>query len=367
MHKDFAEWYSVVSLSPSQPLLEVRDRAITRIVETATPENILDVARIYLGARSKNIAYSQNMRMIFVEQDETFQAKENDAELQVLSGAVIVELVTKRPSHLADIVALALSSARNAREQHGPLVPHLIAYTEHYLIEESHRVRVPSPATRIGKPADGTTSALKNIEEYEQSVTAGTLTPQMATELSSSLKQLQSLNKSYSKLVSDAEKSIVGNNAILQEENEILWWMLGGRCRRDLQPFAALPIPLAAFLVGGELAELTQFLPEHPYAMAIINEVLCRMRSNQNMLVSVQDMVGAIPETYTTSWTTATNHDQSLDFCPVHAAVVDSLANHNRNWHPVWAHKAISLSEPRPAVEMAYQVYIECLFRKSLA
>ncbi len=372
MQSDFAEWYGLVSLNPSTALLEARKKAIARIVKGIEPSNALDILRVYMGANPKASEFFRSVKTTFLEEDASFAVKNNNAEMQVLFGAIVVELVTGQPSLAADTVATATSCIRRAREQIRPLVPNLLGYAEEYLIKEGHRVRTTTRIAKIGQPGGDLALVSNSLQALEQASTAAIATPQTVvdlsssiTDLSSSIKKLSAAYQAYSAKVNQAEESLTRNNSLLHEQNQVLWWLLAGWSRQAQQPLSTLSLPFAAILAGIELAELTEVLPGHPYAQAFLNEILGRSRTSDGMLVSIQDIVNVAPEMWRTECSSMVNESKSLDFCPVRTATIRSLG-HQEDWMSELGANTQLFTEAVPAAQLAYQVYVECLLARCL-
>ncbi len=171
MHKDFADWYRIAQIDPDGSLLERRWQAIEIFSESADVTSVLELLRLFYTRPSKNTSFLEAYRQPFKEVDAAFPMRNNDLELQVLSGATLVHLweMDKEKVELADAAALGMVCTGYRQLRQRVLVPEMVHRAQEHLSEQSGRLRNLGDAPEI---LIATLETEESLEKFRKACTS---------------------------------------------------------------------------------------------------------------------------------------------------------------------------------------------------
>ena len=164
-------------------------------------------------------------------------------------------------------------------------------------------------------------------------------------------KAINQLGRNHSKLNSAL--------ALQREENDILWWLVGGYSNDLERPFDGMGGAVAATIAGKELADHVIHLPGPISVGNILDRVIKRTKHN-DVPVSLESLVPELPMHWRQGLVTESS-DRALRYCPLVAAIGYCVAvEDNLSWITPFSKQfphstGLAIA---PAV-LAYQMYRE--------
>ena len=352
MNSLFGEWYRTASIEPTNELLESRWKGIEVFLKKVDSAKVLELARCFIRLPWKNQAIHQEFIGAFQDADAAFPVRNNEVELQVLSGSAIVALV-ETGNEFSDFAACVLDAAfaRGLRKE--PVVPEILAVVEKYISSRSLAIREIAPRTRVtGVDLRAQIDALK-----------AACVPNQATQLAQPLEiVLTAINESINKLAQAAESSISSLERVqnlYSEESNIVWWVFGETSRDEGERFKQLPAGFASILAGKELADLTTSIPGRMAGRAYLDKIL---HNSTNKKMTLSHVAGELPK----EWLSRVNTDENLlDLCPVLYTIHEVAQGRDVKASAEIGRKQLGiLSTDLTPVEIALQAYREFLLSK---
>ena len=369
-HPDFADWYRIVHLVPNSEHLDKRWQGIEQIVAKFTSEQMLNVVRLVqpdLTSFSKSEAIIQ----AFVEADSTFPKRGNETELQVLGASAIIALLTlKQPDCKKDAVALAMVCSRYAETRQLPLIEEAYKSAVKHLRAEGEQVRKLYKLSSVEAKAIAAIS-VKKLQLAREALTAEESAENIIalnTVLVEDINGVRTTLSQALKEVTENQKLINSNYQIVNEETEVLWWLMGEWSRELDCPYTELSPHQACLYVGKELADITQLLPGPSSAKHLMNKMLQICRDREQTTTTLQQVVNATPLTWRTSCLQAYSPSVATNTCPILLAIQKSLdTDGDEDWLPVYQKSsrldATAIISP---FALAWQMYLECLLVRTL-
>lgn len=358
MHKNFGEWYRLVSIEPNGDLLEKRWAAVEEWASILKEDDVslLETVRIFCGMQSK--MSREGFLEVLREHDSAFPQR-NELEIQVLAGASLVACVVSvdgdekgslRASFIAG-TAVAISSLFKSDSDLIEITQEIIANLQR--ISRDQRQRKEFSTNLLGAKPD---SATKGIEQ----VTAAADNEQLKTSVVPVLKTLlDAVHRSETAL-----KAAAHCLRCADEENNILWWIEGCSSRDLDTPWASLPKESIPLIAAKELADLTDIALGPQEAAALLHRILSASKCEK---VSVRACVNAVPEEWCKN--VASKHDQSgLDLAPLWFALSNRSRSNAESWVPLFESIfGLSSDASLNPERVALQAYFEAVLLRTLA
>jgi hypothetical protein len=360
MHKNFGEWYRLVSIEPDDAMLKKRWAGVEEWC-TATENEVgqmLDVVRLFLGRSPSQPDVAQRFTDVLRKHDAAFPQR-NPLEMQVLAGAAAANCIAtdKDDSARGMTVALAIAAGSFAPVRSAMKLAEIGELARRQLLDLSWRKR-----RRDSKSLDDLTdnesiaSALETFSEaplQNQDQVRSAVTP-VFLKLQTAIVRLQNA-------ILDMDQNLIRAD----EECNMLWWLEGG-CSRDFgAPWASLQREGLPVIAAKELADLTEVLPGPHLAQALLHGILSRVKLEN---VSVADVVNKVPIDWLKSCLDSRRMSRASDLTPVWLALKHrKTANDDRAWQAFFE-KAVDIDPTKQikADDLAGQVYIEALLLKAL-
>jgi hypothetical protein len=378
----FADWCRIVDPNPRADTLATRWNVIEALSERAYVALVLDLVRLYTGARQRDVPSAAPFVAEFKKADPTLPIKGNDELVRILAGATLAAVITDRDA-VADSTALALVSARFAGHGGTPVNPDLEEDTDRYLIVRSRQARSPDSQVRKGTPVASRIKKIvipdlaklgqmASVHHYEEYNTAATSIQAYAGDMTKVLGKLRDL---IAEAVAD-DAVLPSANGLEQlpewkstkEELNILWWLYG-ESSRDLElPTANLSVDTFTLPAGKELADLTTLLPGILSADAMLRRALRGTGGALDAPVGLHALVDAPGSDWCRATVEATDAPPTSlgTLAPLHLALRRSVSD-GHGWLPAFLGALGLADEPHLLpVAAAHQIYTERLLGRAL-
>jgi hypothetical protein len=372
----FAHWYkpagAVANLSPEQ--YRLRREAVDSFVESISKQQVLDLVRLFFNKPILTGNTKESLVATLQKHDESYDAKDNDFDLQILSAICLNYLLGGKPQDVTDIASLAVLTSRftgqNESYPQEAVSQDLLNRAARYLKEESQRVR------KTNKPQLSIIGSKIKVktEDFTTYLTSNQTKPAME-HLENVLSILVTQVQGGSKSIIGAIDSLYTAVAIQEESGDIIWW-LNGQYSRDLEySYQELDIAPACLIAGKELADLTQFLPSLYAAKGILHRVLALTQANDTAVskskspsgdisptsvsIKLKDAISKIPSNWNLSWLDESNVIKVADLCPAHFGLIQRK-EYGQAWVKTYEQKiGLKVSHGITSVDLAYQFYLE--------
>jgi GTPase-associated system helical domain len=358
IHKDFADWYRMASVTPSAELLAARWAGVEAVAAALDAPQLIALLKVHAVRPQADYKTPDFLDSAFRASDTTFPSR-NVEELRVLSGAILRQVIEMDGSW-AISAALGLVSSAFGRRQTITNPDHIRA-AELFLAQKAESVRASDVASSFD---------LKPIPRgrFDELLPTGPFAVNQTPTLREPLFTM--LTEEGGRLRASLDRYAVGIWRVVQaqrEELNMLWW-LQTRVSRDLGiPFAQLSVKQAAIVLPCELADLTVFLPGPG---AILGMILASLESTKSDGSPIT--VAAAVNSVTRSWREKLNEKVPAtgvaEICPISFALAKSLdTDGEADWLPVYRKYCdVSIEADVATVEIAAQVYRERLFLESV-
>jgi len=364
MEKMFTHWYQIANLVPTDDLLKRRWQGIENFAAQASPQDILDLSRVYYQRRPKDSSFKDRLREVFHAEDSTFGMKDNDVELAVLCGTCLLHLakgvMERKPA--AHLAALAIICPSFQGKCVSGVVPAIETEARDRLVKRSAGLRSMhlEECEDIERPsADGLLKMIATVSKGGAGPwpDSGQQLIAWATEVDDAISE-----------ICNTFRAIEEDMLLRREETDILWWMTAGFSRDLDKPIAEIDFATACILVGKELGDLVRVLPGPYAARAVIHRMLLGGDSTPANTISLKKAVSATSKEWRTSWIAQDMTAAAFDLCPVLFAVERSLETGDES---SWAPALKGVTQVDASIEMsptdfAFQVYQETLLMKAL-
>ena len=95
MIQEFPNWYKIVELDPPKGKLSDRWTGIENFSSKVSRNDIIKLVLLHFGTQFDDDEFITSFVNVFSETDDTFTYQSNTAELRLLAGAVLIDLLTK--------------------------------------------------------------------------------------------------------------------------------------------------------------------------------------------------------------------------------------------------------------------------------
>lgn len=358
MHKNFGEWYRLVSIEPNEDLLKKRWAGVAEWTSTLRVDDdaILETVRIFQGLPEKTSR--DRFFEAFRKHDAAFPQR-NELEQRVLAGAALVACVRAKGDdedkddgiHAAIIAGTAVeaSSLLASDSRLSEVAEEILAGLR--VIARAQRERVDLHADGIGTKADAAAKELKQIPEV-------TTWDEFKISLAPVLESIVEALRGFQTALAAAEQNV----RCSEEETNILWW-LEGACSRDLnKQWSALPKDAVPLIAGAELADLTNIALGPQDAAAFLDRVVTGVKAKEG---SMHSYVNAVPEEWLKARRDAV---RGLDLAPLSLALSHRRQGSTSSWTEFFeASSGMNASTSLDPGRVARHAYVEAVLLHTLA
>jgi hypothetical protein len=378
MNSHLPDFYRLVDLEPKADMLALRETAIQSMIESSAAPDWLGIVRIFLN-RSVSPETRSVFAGVFRTVDAIFPLRGNDAEMVVLAGASLYELL-QQESGTADVAAYALVCAdAMGNGVRGP-IPDLLDRARTYLRDAAVAAREEVNQDKVPRIRAGTNPAkdLKALpvtavpSDWTIVDTQLQETRTRTNELLTAIKGMHGgLAKTIEQIAELATRTATQPHAAaiqaLREETDVLWWLFGERSRDLDEGFDQLPPEAVALVTAKELADLTRVLPGPPAARALLSRALRIAGRSAEEGISLREVVAAAPREWRGTWVASRNVALD-DLTPVHGAVRRSLeVDDGADWTAAYDRGSVLLAGTEFArLDLAEQVFFEGMLHRAV-
>ena len=358
MDEKFGDWMRDALADIDDSVLKRRWSGVEALAGSLKDDDVLDLVLYSTGCEMHDDASLQKVRSTFWEHDNAFRMEGNELELRRLCGAVLIHILHREPARRLD-VALASICVHfgGSLDEHG--WPVLLQEAEKTVQHLSAGVR---SSDVIGRNPGRTALPSKVLGRMKELIDEGHDQIPIAdlnVLLSQFAKTINQLGRDHSELS--------GALALQKEENDILWWLVGGYSNDLEQRFDVMNGATAAIIAGKELADHVIHLPG-PLSVGNILQRVIKKTEDSDVAVSFETLVPELPMHWRQK-VVADSTDRVLRYCPLTTAISHCVAmEDNASWVTLFS-KQFPLStklEMRPEV-LAYQMYRERMLSFSLS
>lgn len=255
----FADRYIEAGLSPTPQTIASRQGPAKRIVENITNNQILDLVSVYFGSTEVTLEW---FRDEFFKEDISFSLVNNERETRVLAALILSDLIDEE--NAVAILAITTGSLRGLRS---PLDSSwLVNCAEESLmrlsVEERQYEEVQTKVTT-------TTNAKLSDAISELGVDDWT---GLTTTLEQIRTEAQSSAKNMATQIAKTLKAFDRQVSLMQEESQMLWWLIGGHSRTFERSFTVFGTHQAALIGAVDLGALTTTSRFGPIAISAMLE-----------------------------------------------------------------------------------------------
>ena len=353
MDSDFGDWYRA-ELEPTQELLKLRWNAIEEFVESASANDVLDLARVFHQMKPRVDDMMTRFRDSFTGHDSTFRNKGNDFEIALLAGSTLAHVLAGVGGDIATLAAYAMICPTLSGKRTTEASSDILRRPNEFIRSSSSSVRRPS----LDASAKVTASKLKKPLKSLQTDWTPEALPTIGQQVTESLGMLVNSDTT----LAEAINKVTHDLARFREDSNILWWVTGCHSRDTDQPLASLDPGCACIVVGKELADLTEFMPEPFSARAVLHAILEKASIDLSKKLAIASAVESLPSDWRETWTTPFRDSHLLDLCPMKYATLRSIESDGSDWHSAFkSATTVGATSRLDPVDLAMQVYRECL------
>ncbi len=320
MHSDFSEWFRAAGMEPHADELQKRWVGVDAF--EVDSEEVVSLVEIFFGFFDGQDSFLAELRKVFQDADASFRMRDNDRELSVLAGAILVAVMEEGSTELGDLTALALVACAAQNLRATPCVP------------------------------DIPERAAKHLAR--RTVSRGELDPDEESTADENQLQVNQLQR---------------NLDVVREETNVLWWVFGESSRDTNERWSEYAVPQVTLMAGKELANLTRIAPGPASASALLDRVIKFSKAKPPAQIAVKDAIADVPLDWRQKYLKDNYDDALANLCPVSHGIKLSvdLAEGNA-WVPALASSIKVQREAKIAPHLlGYQVYIECLLASMLS
>lgn len=276
MNTMFGEWYRAASLDPKNVNLEARWAGIEKHKGAKDLSFVAEVVRLFLDIGKPADDFLNAFRQPYFDADNSgFRMSDNDVELRVLAGVLILEMLQRKDAFADSVALLVLASAAPDLRKKVPVLKEVLPAASNYLFDRSTLVRRPGPA-KAKSALTSIDAELAEITQLASTNPAGIWKPAEAA--------IRRVSENLSKVSEHLESRVLQlqkRQDHLAEEANIVWWLFAGADRVSLKSYSEQTAVAAALSCARDLANLTVLLPPPLAAPAYIERCLSSHRDAQ--------------------------------------------------------------------------------------
>jgi len=328
MDADFPRWYRAVALGDNGARQQARWAGLASLVADATRDDVETLIRLaYRAKQTPSASAVARIRKPFKDVDENFETRENDREVEVLSGAALTVLC-RDADGLGPTAALAVTTTGCAGGRTANVTMDLVAAAEEGLASAAEAVRGrPNIEQYLSKPIPSLDLKEATAKVREQANADG-----FAEAFGLAAKAIGAAVATVAKNAANAVSSANRFIAVQDEELQMLWWLVGERSWDFDCRFEAVAAESRPLILAKELAEMTNFLP----GPRCITALLARAGLSERKKLTIPTAVNAC----STDWLRklVEGREPSAVTQPIHFAIKRKLeTGDDTSWVAAWA------------------------------
>lgn len=270
MNPNFPTWYREVNLTPTEEMLKKRWTAVEAIVKKADVGLIEELIRYFI-TRGKLGQCAPKLNAAFQKADQMFELKNNEKELVVLTGTILVRIVESR-ADLAAIVCLGVKCYRYYVSLDGHPLGEVVS-----VLERKYRELAASVRAYQNKLHPIKALSLKAAIDALQAAAGDPTLPKV---IEAEIKAHTSIQTAWQAMSQAWNESLMNPLIILSEETELLWVLQCGYVDAVDMPVQKLNAAKACLLLAEQLANATKLVPG-PLSIGAIFEALIQKSADK--------------------------------------------------------------------------------------
>lgn len=349
MSESIAKWFRSANIIVLEGVVEKREKGIENFFDNGyDDDDILELVKLFFRKECTK-AFLENFVEKFAQEDSTF-ADDQKKEIHVLSGILLSRMCESKS--VDDIFSIAVYAKSYAFLGNKPIIGdiylQIVAACEKAAAENREDIKFDYKG--IASLPKEVSFSINEGENFE-------INDGDAKKLSLMIKKINELctfiNKNY--------RDLADKNKILYENTEILWWLLAGYSQDVGKTYAELPLQQAALLVGKDLAEIVENKPGLYFVENLLCKVLDRNKDEKALFASYIDSCSddIIEKMFVQS-------ESSIN-TPILFALNKKKEVGEGSWYKVFEKNFGKTDIEYSGMELAYQMYLECLKQKWLS
>lgn len=367
MHKNFGEWYRLVSIEPTDEILKKRWAGVEEWVSSIRNDDdaLLETVRIFRGLPEKTSR--EEFLAAFREHDAAFAQRNNELEQRVLAGAALVQCVLVERDK-EDDEEDEVDGVRAAVLAGAAVEASRLRASDDTLEELTGEVLAGlHEIARHQRSRSGFSTVLLGTEE-EEALTKTLEQVANAPDHAQFRRDVGAVFRTILEAVRRSESALDGAAHDLRcadEETNILWWLAGGSSRDLNKPWSALKeaVPLVA---GWELADLTDIALGPQDAAALLERVIpeAKGKSKEQPL---HVYVNSVPEEWAKARATKLT-ERAIDLASLSLALSHRIKSNTSAWQPFFeSNSGLKASTTLAPERVARLTYAEAVLFSTLA
>jgi hypothetical protein len=240
--------HSSTAIAAEAEVVERRATAIESIASQMTTEQAISGAAVAAGVAS-DLSRLQWLIQPVSEADPSFSPVTVDKAVAALSSALTFHVLTRSDSRSV-AAALALLSAGMSKANGAGIDGRLPSIAQQRIWAMQ---RTPTPSVKYAAPAQTVTA--EQIAAFHTPLSQNSV-PGSAEPLKVIVETLAKADAAQGKATADAIGALIARQAILEEETQMQWWVIGKASYDLLRPFADIAPFEAAARAAKELASM---------------------------------------------------------------------------------------------------------------
>ena len=379
----FPDWHRIADPGASGETVTARRKVAAGLAKKRSIADRLNLARIFLSLAPVGDDFEAGLIQSFRDGDPTMPATGNAALLRVLAGSVLA-MAFEKGDVGTDAAALALVSASyGGQGVTGEPIPELIPRAA-YLAKRSRELRDLSstpaaasksvsrgPNSKVSLTESITVPTFASIPNHQHFANASANFDAIKPVLSGLLSAVAALEKQLDHVVATAKTAIAdakraGDPRVetLQEETNLLWWVLTAHSEMADAPLDELAPAARALYAARELSNQTQKIPGHLGATGFLHRALGEADND----IEMHNAVVSVSRDVRLGWTQGIEVNQAKGILPLTHAMLASLqVADGADWRPIAdAAPGPDSSTTLGALSLAEQFYTETLLARLL-
>lgn len=356
MHKNFGEWYRLVSIEPMDEVLRKRWAGVEQWTSTMSGDDdaLFETVRIFRGLPQKTSR--DEFSEAFREHDAAFPLRNNDLEQRVLAGASLVQCLLAGKGSSEDEsetlrAALLIGASVEASDLYDPEgnLRELMNEMLFGFNEITKRLRNRSDLNPV------------LIQPKERAELDKTFKDMAADQDPAQFKvRVEALLGTLFKALRRSEEALVDAVHDLRcadEENNILWW-LAGKTSKDLNKTWSSLGDATPIVAGSELASLIKFPLDSQNAEALLGQVISEVKGPGGER-PLSRYVNVLPESWVKAHSAAID-EKVVDLTPLSFAITLRGRTNNDTWPSIFERDSgLKASSELTSSQVARLAYIE--------
>lgn len=346
MSRELAKWMRTAGIAITNETVSLREEGIDNFLKKRlTEKETKEITKLYFTGKC-NDDFFESLVENFYEVDNTF-SDDMIEEIRVLVGIMIFEMIERgKPKDIIELIEMyaqtylflgyssVVDDISNVLQK--DLENRMLALRENLSFENK------SPVNGLGKEF---CFAIKEdeTEEYNNAV---------IEKLDTVVKKVNELSNQ----INSINKITAHHESIIYEDLQLLWWLMT-ECSDDKETrYLNIEPHFAAILVGKDLAHRVSVFPGPYSAKALLRKALAF--SEREPKSSFETYIDIVDDDTIKDLL----EEKDIEICtPILFALKKKMENGEKCWEQAFKKEYSLKKESFSVVEVAYEMYVECL------